>query len=175
MGLLGLHARPVRHPLDGRRPVPGYRDLARALADIANGGGIDYPVVWMDIELPGIGPATDNGWNTVYTSPCSGVKKQSFVAVSLDRADFNGFWGYIKAHSHYQPGVYSSADGGTTWTRFASGLPNAQVEELVFAPNLDILAAATYGRGVWEIQVPGPATHVVVSAPAGATAASHGK
>ncbi len=62
----------------------GARQAARALADI--GGGIDYPVVWMDIELPGIGPATDNGWNSVYTSPCSGVKKQNFVAVSLDRA-----------------------------------------------------------------------------------------
>ena len=84
----------------------GARQAARALADI--GGGIDYPVVWMDIELPGIGPATDNGWNSVYTSPCSGVKKQNFVAVSLDRADFNGFWNYVKAHSRYQPGVYSS-------------------------------------------------------------------
>jgi hypothetical protein len=87
----------------------GAQQAARALIDIANGGGIDYPVVWMDIELPGITPAPDNGWNSVYTSPCSGVKKQSFVAVSLDRADFNGFWGYIKAHSRYQPGVYSSA------------------------------------------------------------------
>jgi hypothetical protein len=87
----------------------GAQQAARALADIASGGGIDYPVVWMDIELPGIGPAADNGWNSVYTSPCSGVKKQNFVAVTLDRADFNGFWGYVKAHSHYQPGVYSSA------------------------------------------------------------------
>ena len=27
----------------------------------------------MDVELPGIAPAPDNGWNNVYTSPCSGV------------------------------------------------------------------------------------------------------
>src|SRR5690348_4164753 len=39
----------------------GQRQAARALIDIANGGGIDYPVVWMDIELPGIKPALDNG------------------------------------------------------------------------------------------------------------------
>ena len=51
-------------------------------------------------------------------------------------------------------GVYSSADGGATWARFKSGLPNVQVYELEIAPNLDILAAATYGRGVWEILVP---------------------
>ena len=92
----------------GRGHPWGARQAARALADIANGGGIDYPVVWMDIELPGIAPAPDNGWNSVYTSPCSGVKKQNFVAVAVDRADFNGFWGYIYAHSSYKPGVYSA-------------------------------------------------------------------
>jgi hypothetical protein len=86
----------------------GAQQAARALSDIANGGGIDYPVVWMDIELPGIGPAPDNGWNSVYTSPCSGAVKYGYVAPALDRADFNGFWGYIYAHSSYKPGVYSS-------------------------------------------------------------------
>ena len=87
----------------------GARQAARALADIANGGGIDYKVVWMDVELPGITPARDNGWNSVYTSPCSGVVKQSYVPTSLDRADFNGFADYIAAHSAYKVGVYSSA------------------------------------------------------------------
>jgi MFS family permease len=68
----------------------GARQAARALSDIAN-GAFDYNVVWMDIELPGITPARDNGWNSVYTSPCSGVVKQSYVPTSLDRADFDGF------------------------------------------------------------------------------------
>ena len=53
----------------------GARQAARALSDMANNGHIDYPVVWMDIELPGVAPAHDNGWNSVYTSPCSGVVK----------------------------------------------------------------------------------------------------
>jgi hypothetical protein len=87
----------------------GARQAARALADIANGGGIDYKVVWMDVELPGITPARDNGWNSAYTSPCSGVVKQSYVPTSLDRANFNGFASYIAAHSAYKIGVYSSA------------------------------------------------------------------
>jgi hypothetical protein len=85
----------------------GARQAARALSDIA-GGYFDYKVVWMDIELPGITPAPDNGWNSVYTSPCSGVADQSSVPVALDRADFNGFWDYITAHSSYKVGVYSS-------------------------------------------------------------------
>jgi hypothetical protein len=85
----------------------GQRQGARALADIA-GRPIDYPVVWMDIELPGDTPAPDNGWNSVYTSPCSGAVRQSHVPAALDRADFNGFFDYVVAHSRYKPGVYSS-------------------------------------------------------------------
>ena len=42
-----------------------------ALAAI-KGKYIPYPVIWADIELPGIAPAPDSGWNSVYTSPCSG-------------------------------------------------------------------------------------------------------
>jgi hypothetical protein len=86
----------------------GAAQAARALSDIAN-GPFDYKVVWMDIELPGIAPAKDNGWNSVYTSSCSGVVKQSFVPTSVDRADFNGFFDYVSAHSSYKVGVYSSA------------------------------------------------------------------
>src|ERR1700722_14138885 len=86
----------------------GARQAARALADIAGSHTFDYKVVWMDVELPGITPAPDNGWNTVYTSPCSGAVRQSYVSVSLDRADFNGFADYVAAHSSYKVGVYSS-------------------------------------------------------------------
>jgi hypothetical protein len=86
----------------------GAAQAARALSDIAN-GAFDYKVVWMDIELPGIAPAKDNGWNSVYTSSCSGVVKQSFVPTSVDRADFNGFFDYVTAHSSDKVGVYSSA------------------------------------------------------------------
>jgi hypothetical protein len=91
----------------------GARQAARALADIAGGHTFDYKVVWMDIELPGITPAPDNGWNSVYTSPCSGAVKDSYVPVALDRADFNGFADYVAAHSPAKVGVYSSA---AVWT-----------------------------------------------------------
>ena len=65
--------------------------------------------MWEDIELPGIAPAPDNGWNSVYSSPCSGVKIRSFVPISLDRATFNGFTAYIRTHSKfYKVGVYSA-------------------------------------------------------------------
>jgi hypothetical protein len=70
---------------------------------------ITYPVVWADIELPGIEPALDNGWNSVYSSPCSEHVIHSTVPAAVDRAEFNGFANYITAHSTYKVGVYSSA------------------------------------------------------------------
>lgn len=85
----------------------GEEQASWALGDIAK-LTVPYPVVFMDVELPGIAPAVDNGWNTVYTSPCSGKVKSSFVATALDRADFNGFAAYLTTHSSYKMGVYSA-------------------------------------------------------------------
>jgi subtilisin-like proprotein convertase family protein len=48
-------------------------------------------------------------------------------------------------------GVYRSTDLGATWSKFGNGLPISQVRDLEFAPQTKILAAATHGRGVWEI------------------------
>ncbi len=50
-------------------------------------------------------------------------------------------------------GVYQSADLGGHWTLFGDGLPNSQVTDLQLDTGLNVLAAATYGRGVWEIQL----------------------
>jgi len=128
----------------------GAQQAARALIDIASGGGIDYPVVWMDIETPGIGPATDNGWNTAYTSPCSGVVRQQHILASIDRADFNGFFDYITAHSKYKPGVYSavpvwnSVFGSTSASPGSPGyIPHTL--EWTYEPETASLSSAPYG------------------------------
>ena len=123
----------------------GASQAARALQDIAKGKGINYPVVWADIELPGIKPAEDNGWNSVYTSPCSGRVKRSFVPATVDRADFNGFADYITKHSHYKVGVYSSP---RTWTLIfgtgsASRIPNTY--EWTYEPETANLSHAPHG------------------------------
>jgi photosystem II stability/assembly factor-like uncharacterized protein len=48
-------------------------------------------------------------------------------------------------------GVYFSTDGGNTWDRYKTGLPNAQVTSLELNTNLNILAAGTHGRGMFEV------------------------
>jgi hypothetical protein len=67
-------------------------------------------------------------------------------------------------------GVYRSLNLGGSWARFGTALPNSPVTDLQFLPQFDLLAAATYGRGVFEIQAAGPATHYTVTAPASAVA-----
>jgi hypothetical protein len=89
----------------------GAQQAADALAAMKS-LHVTYPVVWADIELPGIEPAPDNGWNNVYSSPCSEHVVQAYVPVSVDRAEFNGFASYIAGHSTYKVGVYSAA---TVW------------------------------------------------------------
>src|SRR5215470_2078259 len=67
----------------------GEAQAARTISDIAD-VHVKYPVAVADIEIPGNAPnytpAPDNGWNTVYTSPCSGVVKSRGIPTSVDRA-----------------------------------------------------------------------------------------
>jgi hypothetical protein len=106
---------------------------------------VTYPVVWADIEEPGIAPAPDNGWNIHYTSPCSGVVAAYHTPASVDRAEFNGFATYITSHSKYKVGVYSSAP---IWTNIfgtgtASQIPNTY--EWTYLPETSNLSAAPPG------------------------------
>lgn len=47
-------------------------------------------------------------------------------------------------------GVYRSTNGGTNWTPFGTGLPNALIADLEIQSRLQRLVAGTYGRGAWE-------------------------
>ncbi|WP_243319058.1 dockerin type I domain-containing protein [Geothrix paludis] len=49
-------------------------------------------------------------------------------------------------------GVYVTSDGGATWSRFGSNLPLVATRDLYIAPDDSFLRAATFGRGVWELQ-----------------------
>jgi hypothetical protein len=122
----------------------GARQAAWTLT-AAKADHVNWPVMWADIELPGIAPAPDNGWDSVYTSPCSGVVQQSFVPTALDRAEFNGYAAYVTGHSSYKVGVYSSAG---TWTRiFSTGalsqIPNTY--EWTYEPETASLSKAPVG------------------------------
>jgi len=50
-------------------------------------------------------------------------------------------------------GVYASTNGGSTWSRYGNDLPLVAVRDLYLAPDGTFLRAATFGRGVWELQL----------------------
>ena len=114
----------------GEAAAWGVAQAKAALADLARQPAVTYPVLILDVEIPGNAPsytpAPDNGWNSVYTSACSGQVRKYGVPANLDRADFNGFADYVTAHSAYKAGVYSAP---AIWTSIfgtgtAASLPN---------------------------------------------------
>jgi hypothetical protein len=50
-------------------------------------------------------------------------------------------------------GVWVSADGGSSWVPFDTGLPNAVVCDLEIQAATRKLFAGTHGRGAWEIDI----------------------
>ena len=106
---------------------------------------VTYPVIWADIEMPLIAPATDNGWNSVYSTPCSGHVVQSYVPATVDRAEFNAFANYITEHSKFKVGVYSAP---SIWSAiFGTGstgsIPNTY--EWTYLPETSHLSQAPTG------------------------------
>jgi hypothetical protein len=126
----------------------GEQQAARTLYDIGH-VRVTYPVVFMDVEIPGYAPyytpAFDNGWNNVYTSACSGVIKHSGIPASVDRADINGFAAYLTTHSSYKAGVYSAPSVWTSilGTGTASLIPNTY--EWTYLPETSSLSNAPSG------------------------------
>ena len=52
-----------------------------------------------------------------------------------------------------QSGVFTTSDRGQSWTMLSSGLPGIYVEDLRVSKDGSTLRAATYGRGIWELQL----------------------
>ncbi len=133
----------------------GSRQAARALSDIRGLPAeqrITYPVLWMDIELPKISPAPDNGWTSVYTSPCSGAVRRHGIPPSVNRAEVDGFSGYLRAHTSSLPGVYSSP--GNWRTIFGTGADSviSGTYEWTYRPETAHLRQAPAG---WCLRVSG--------------------
>jgi hypothetical protein len=121
----------------------GKYQAERAIAD-ASTEAVKYRVLFMDIELPGVAPADDNGWNSVYTSACSGTVKTSYIPASIDREVFNGFWDYESSQG-WTPGVYSDAGVWSSifGTGSAASIPGT--DEWTYEPETTNFSAAPAG------------------------------
>jgi hypothetical protein len=70
-------------------------------------------------------------------------------------------------------GVFFTTDGGMNWATLVSGLPRIAVFSLKLRQASRTLRAATHGRGLWDLQLPGlPAYHLRSISPTSAAAGS---
>jgi hypothetical protein len=63
-------------------------------------------------------------------------------------------------------GVYFSTDLGASWSRLSTGMPHVQVLQLALNSNLQLLGAATHGRGMWELSLAGAGQAPLTRGPA---------
>ncbi len=66
-------------------------------------------------------------------------------------------------------GVWTSTNGGINWVPFDTGLPNAFIADLEIRRTTRKLAAGTYGRGMWESDLPPLSTGVQTAVSIGST------
>ena len=50
-------------------------------------------------------------------------------------------------------GVLASRDAGGSWTNLTGNLPNVIVMDLAIHESEELLFAATYGRGIWQLDL----------------------
>jgi len=99
----------------------------------ALGNAYSLPYVVEDVENAGA-PPDENGWNTIWTGPCTQTTSGSSIPAAVDFATFQGFRNYIEANSAYAPAVYSAGGGGYgSWTGiFGSGFTLKTTAEWTF-------------------------------------------
>jgi len=58
-------------------------------------------------------------------------------------------------------GVFLSTDNGAHWNAFGANMPNTIVTDLELSTTFNVLAAATYGRGAFEMRIPAAISDVI--------------
>ena len=109
----------------------GERQAEQFLKD-SSGVFLNFQYVFMDIENNGL-PPDENGWNTVWNSPCSSHIKAEYIAPQVDYATYLGFADYIDSHSPYRAGVYSAGgDSYGSWNGIFSPVKLSHAAEWTF-------------------------------------------
>lgn len=106
---------------------------AKQMITHALGNAYSLPYVVEDVENAGA-PPDENGWNTIWTGPCTQTQSGSSIPATVDFATFQGFRNYIQANSAYAPAVYSAGGGGYgSWSGiFGSGFTLTTTAEWTF-------------------------------------------
>jgi len=98
-----------------------------------------------DDFAPYVWKSTDAG--KTFTSISGGLPAGAVNVIREDPRDRNTLY------AGTDMGVYRSRDGGTSWEVLGGGLPSVQVSDLQVDTRSGLIAIATYGRGVWAIDL----------------------
>ena len=98
-----------------------------------------------------VGPSlfrSDDGGST-WTASATGLPPFAAQVVRVDPTDSTDLF------CGTDVGVFRSTDRGLTWSRFGTGLPAVSVHDVDVHEDGSIVRIATYGRGIWELAIPG--------------------
>lgn len=121
------------------RVVAGF-DSASTVYAVFNGYDANTPA------QPGkVFVSNDGGLN--WRNISGGLPDVPATALALHPHDLNRMWLSTDA------AVYTTADGGATWTSERRNMPVVAIQDLHYNANTGYLVAATHGRGVWRLPV----------------------
>ena len=141
---------------------------------------------WADVSLPGgLGSITDISVNPSNASEAY-VSRATFAAGKIFHTTNGGTtWTDVSGNLPNEPfnavafspatgnlyaggddGVYLSANGGASWSRFdpTGDFPTVQVVDLAISPGANLIGAGTHGRGLFEMVLPSTAATVLAVA-----------
>ncbi|HEY9165667.1 MAG TPA: T9SS type A sorting domain-containing protein [Candidatus Kryptonia bacterium] len=118
-------------------------DFARVTADPTQ-KGVAYLAM---LQSPEVMKTTNYGTSwTPIGSTSNGFNGEPAKYICVDSTT-----GYIYAGTY--DGVYITTNGGGTWSKLGTGLPNAVVDDIAIQYATHSLRVATHGRGGWEVDL----------------------
>jgi hypothetical protein len=120
---------------------------ARRAAGDAGPHVLGFPYIFADIEQYSGG--LDSGWHRAHEAACGARGHRGAVTQRDARDVLDGFWSYIRDHTPYFPGVYSSGAGGSySWRGIFGSQVLADTAEWTYS--FQTRSYQTFPRG-WHI------------------------
>lgn len=138
----------VLSDLDPLGQIPANAFVARAAIDPGNSerayitlSAFGVPSIWKTENL--------SGPSVTWTAASAGLPQVPVSAFVIDPQDPDTLYAGTDI------GVYTSINGGTSWTPLGTGLPRVAVFDMAIANSAPRkLRIATHGRGLWDYSLP---------------------
>lgn len=152
---------------------PSGFDISSIYIDPHSSGGQTVYVTLQGFGTVQVYQSLDAG--SIWQNISSNLTKAPANSVVVDPSDANTVYVATDAGVYYTKNVGSCAQPGSNcWSPFGTSLPNVPIVQLkaVTTSTGPALLAATYGRGVWQVNLPSLSTTTATISPASLTFAN---